>query len=356
MICILLNHLSLYPSAWQYFTGRGGMWISAAEGFFFISGLMVGLIRGFEYKNTKSLSFIANKLAKRALSLYIILICSSLLSLLIIYFVYKISGSIPFYQPSIFKNINNLFWEMIKLNAIFGWSDFLRFYVIFLIISIPMLWLLKKNMWYLVMGIAILCWFEPRLAIFPFDVFYFYMLTYFLLGLSFGYYYDEIKFYYDKFSSNTKKNIETASILLILSIIILNYLTNFIKIPSDLNINSITRSLTLYKFQRNPFTEVYLYNNRSGILRLPIFIILSAGVFFIFKKITPFISKRLDWLIGELGRNSLRAYVVGGIMTLLLRYWVRDTTFVYNTLVSFLFIYIILKLINFKWLKSILPR
>ena len=46
LIIILLNHLSYYPSGLDIITGRSMMYVSAAEGFFLISGIVLGLVRG----------------------------------------------------------------------------------------------------------------------------------------------------------------------------------------------------------------------------------------------------------------------------------------------------------------------
>ncbi len=44
LIVILINHIELYPSFFDFFTGRGRLLVSAAEGFFFMSGLLVGMV------------------------------------------------------------------------------------------------------------------------------------------------------------------------------------------------------------------------------------------------------------------------------------------------------------------------
>ena len=43
---IVVDHLELFPSGFDILTGRGLLWMSAAEGFFFLSGMMIGMVRG----------------------------------------------------------------------------------------------------------------------------------------------------------------------------------------------------------------------------------------------------------------------------------------------------------------------
>ncbi len=41
---IIIDHLYLFPNAFQIITGLGQLWVSAAEGFFIISGILVGYL------------------------------------------------------------------------------------------------------------------------------------------------------------------------------------------------------------------------------------------------------------------------------------------------------------------------
>ena len=45
ILVIVSVHLAYYPSLLGVFDGRGQLWTSEAEGFFFISGLLIGIIR-----------------------------------------------------------------------------------------------------------------------------------------------------------------------------------------------------------------------------------------------------------------------------------------------------------------------
>ena len=70
LIVILLDHLAYYPSGLDIFTGRGLLYISTAEGFFAISGLVLGIVRGRKLLK-KPLSIAAKLLLKRSVQLYI---------------------------------------------------------------------------------------------------------------------------------------------------------------------------------------------------------------------------------------------------------------------------------------------
>lgn len=46
LIVILLNHLSFYPNGLSLLTGESMLYASTAEGFFVVSGIVLGIIRG----------------------------------------------------------------------------------------------------------------------------------------------------------------------------------------------------------------------------------------------------------------------------------------------------------------------
>lgn len=359
MIVILLNHLRLYPSVWQYFTGRGEMWISAAEGFFFVSGIMVGLIRGSEYKISDSIGKVSKKLLKRSALIYLVYLGSvmAFLALILILKKINIDPTIGTLQgtPKI-NDINKFIWNVMTFSQDLGWTDFLKYYVIYLILSIPLLFLLKQKMWYLVIGLAILSWIEPRLASFPINVNYFIWFTYFSLGITFGYHYDYIKKVYNGLPIWLKSLLPVAIIIIFVATILLNWFINYYKFPNTLNIFDHLRSFTTYRWRSNSFTEQFLINNRTGILRLPVFLIYASGIFIIFKKCESLIKSKLDWLLGEIGRNSLRAFVIGGIFTFIFKLWANDTSFIYNTFISAIYILVVLKFISLKWIKGIVPN
>ena len=70
LIVILLDHLAYYPSGLDIFTGRGLLYVSTAEGFFAISGLVLGIVRGRKLIK-KPLRTPAKLLFKRSWQLYV---------------------------------------------------------------------------------------------------------------------------------------------------------------------------------------------------------------------------------------------------------------------------------------------
>jgi hypothetical protein len=46
LVSIILNHLQWYPNGLDWVAMRGSLLVSAAEGFFIISGILLGIVRG----------------------------------------------------------------------------------------------------------------------------------------------------------------------------------------------------------------------------------------------------------------------------------------------------------------------
>ncbi len=69
LVVIIIDHLGRFPSGFELLTGRGELWITAAEGFFFISGMMVGVTRVAKIK-ARGFKAIWQSLWRRSAVLY----------------------------------------------------------------------------------------------------------------------------------------------------------------------------------------------------------------------------------------------------------------------------------------------
>src|SRR3954466_14178860 len=70
LLIIMVDHIELYPNGFDVFTGKGRLWVSAAEGFFFISGLLIGMV--YRRRLALGMKFIFKKMWRRAAELYIV--------------------------------------------------------------------------------------------------------------------------------------------------------------------------------------------------------------------------------------------------------------------------------------------
>lgn len=147
IIVIILDHLQRWPSPFLYLTGEGRLWVTAAEGFFIISGLLIGYLRAYKQANVPLID-LAKKLWQRAATLW-------LWSVLITFFVVSLivllpgDGSmLPKLPSSHFVTSLPVFvWSVISQQHVNDWIYFLRMYAIVLAITPLFLWLLRRGQW-----------------------------------------------------------------------------------------------------------------------------------------------------------------------------------------------------------------
>lgn len=145
VIIIILDHLQFWPSPWQYMTGEGRLWASAAEGFFIISGLLIGYLRAYKEQH-KPLKEISYKLLKRAgmLWLWCIVITAVVVALSVVLpgnnsLLPKLPEASVLGQPASFL------WNIVTMNYTSDWIYFLRLYAIMLALTPVFLWLIRRN-------------------------------------------------------------------------------------------------------------------------------------------------------------------------------------------------------------------
>ena len=150
VVIIIIDHLQLWPSPLRYLTGEGRLWVTAAEGFFLISGLLVGYIRGFKNKD-KSLKDISIKLIKRAGILYI---WGVGITLAIIFFT-KMYGGGSVILPDLpnkeqMESIPHLLWAIVSTDYFSPWIYFLRLYAIMLLATPVFILLLRQGKYHII--------------------------------------------------------------------------------------------------------------------------------------------------------------------------------------------------------------
>jgi hypothetical protein len=144
---IFIDHLQFWPSPLKYITGEGRLWVSAAEGFFLISGLLIGYIRA--YKGQKhSLKDLSIKLWKRAGMLYV---WGVVITLYIVVFSLWVGG--PQTHPLLPKlpdasqlsSAGIFIGNVVSANFFSDWIYFLRLYAIMLAVTPLFLWLVRRK-------------------------------------------------------------------------------------------------------------------------------------------------------------------------------------------------------------------
>lgn len=309
MVAIILNHLQWYPSGLDWVAMRGALLVSAAEGFFLLSGIVLGMVRGRKLLD-KPFRVSATLLLKRGLLLYVTTVVLTFLFMVIGWLFFMDNpGLKPGIRP-IDQPIGEVIMGILSFKYLYGWADFLRLYSIFIIASPLMLWLIRKNKWYIAAAISVGLW-----ALFPWvhehgdnSAEILMVLSWqliFFAGMTIGFYWKQIMDGWQNLSNKVRKPIYatilfTAGATLLANIVIVSM--DNLGIPSDA-ISSWYRSiLPLFFKEELPLARLVLFG---------LWFMLG---YFIIKKFESPIAKYFGWLLIPFGQNSLYVYILHAVL------------------------------------------
>lgn len=185
LVTLIVNHIPWTPSLFSFITGRGELFASAAEGFFVVSGILVGYIYGQKIIGSPRPTFY--RIWKRGFVLYILSVIGTLFfTLLALRFSPSVVGIEP-WNGSIQSYLLNTF----TLRYSYGWTDFLNRYALFMFAAPFALWLISRQKAWVVMGLSVLIWLVLRENVYfmPFSAWQ----LIFMFGLVIGYYLPQIE-------------------------------------------------------------------------------------------------------------------------------------------------------------------
>jgi hypothetical protein len=154
LVVMVVDHLHSFPSLFEPLTGRGHMWASAAEGFFAISGCLVGLLRGGEVRGGR-IAEVTSKLVRRAALLYLWSVSLTL--------AYTLAGRLMANPPTVTLEISGdpplrLLVRALCLRYTYGFADMLPIYALFLALAPLALLLLSGGFTTLVLATSLAFW------------------------------------------------------------------------------------------------------------------------------------------------------------------------------------------------------
>lgn len=153
LVVIFINHMAWSPTLYDVLTGQSHLFASAAEGFFVISGMLVGYIYAERILSQTKQTFI--RLFKRAGWLYLLSIGFTTLYTLITLFLPPDTVRGQYLSPS----IGEFIWNTLTLQLNYGWADFLSRYAIFMVFAPFAIWLAAKKLSWLLALISIAVWY-----------------------------------------------------------------------------------------------------------------------------------------------------------------------------------------------------
>lgn len=355
MVAIILDHLNFFPNGLDWWSARGSLFVTTAEGFFLISGIVLGIVRGAKLVN-EPFRRVAKLLLKRGLQLYLTSIILVLIFTLVgwWFFINSPGLKVGIIPPG--TNFFEVLWKVVTLQYIYGWADYLRLYAIFLLASPLVMWCLRKGRWYVVLIASFLLW-----TLFPADPTIpdqtqelLQPLSWQLLffgGMTIGFYWQNITTWWRQQNPLYTRTTRWTIVILAAVTIFCNVIITFgpiyfdtphlLGLPADLN----------YKLYIGFFDK-----ERLPLTRLLLFILWFWAAFFVFKRFEPQIKKWLGWLLLPFGTNSLYVYTVHAFIIFFVHLWLSSNTLAVNFLVAASIILLIRLMIHYQVLMKVIPR
>ncbi len=335
IVTIIVDHLSRWPSIFGVMSGHALLWVTAAEGFVIISGLLIGYIRGFKNR-AQPLSTINNKLVRRAVLLYVWSVISSLAYVAIIWYVH-LKGGAPT-PPFAFNNWGDVILKTVTLQYTNVWVFFLTYYAIFLAVSPLAVWLLRQGRAWLVVTISLavlaLGW---RLGNQTLQ-----WQALFFIPSVVGYHLEAIHSWWFSLKKSRRHTI-TASIWILtiltisVSVICTYYPTGIESLASSLNGLFAKDSISIYRM-----LMAFLW---------------FTGYLLFFSTIKNWLEKWFGWLLGLIGSHSLTAYILHGVALCIISYFtISGSDLVVNSLLGIVAIMIVWSLVRMPAVRAVIPR
>lgn len=328
---IIIDHLWRWPNIFQYVTGRGELWVSAAEGFILISGLLVGYVHGYKKRKTplKPLSF---KLIKRGIMLYIWMWLTTIPLVAITWNWSPIGGMA--YIPVQVGDWNQLIKLMFEFNYAHSLTHFLYLYALYLMLSPVVIWTLRKGKWWLVIGASILAYLygiQHEIEWLQWQILFFSATT-------IGYYFEYLLNTFRLLPTKLKLAIRFGSIALMLG--------------------TFTYSLNIIlAYEPGTYTDPTFTRRPLSFPTVPMALLWFAGLLSAFTYLVPMLKKWGSFLL-VFGERSLTAYILHVVPLVIVQILFKPTVgeFWFNTLLAAGCVAFTWALLKIPGINHIIPR
>ncbi len=350
LVIIILDHLFWYPNGLDWVSGRGELFVSAAEGFFLISGIVLGIVRGQKLIN-KPFAVGAKLLLKRSVQLYITSVVLMLIfTLLGWWFFMNNPGLKPGIRPPS-EGFWSVFIGALDYKYIYGWADFLRLYAIFIFVSPLVLWLLRRGWWYIVLGLSV-----GTYLLLPFAQAH---TTYtdellmpitwqliFFGGFVIGFHEQRIRRFWQSLSHRFRRIFMRTVFVLTTITLGFNMILAF---GSDLSsrLGAIEAAL-----------DPFFIKETLPPARIALFALWFVAGFWLFHHYREVINRRLGWILLPFGMNSLYVYTIHAFVIFFVHMVMLNASpnILINIVGTLLVLGIILLAVRTKFLMKIIPR
>jgi hypothetical protein len=335
IVVIIIDHMARWPSLLGLLTGKALLWITAAEGFVMISGLLVGYVRG--YKNRLlSMKEVSIKLLKRALILYLSSIIATIIYTVIAWYI-TFEGGAPG------TDIDKVQWvdlvtQTLALQYTFVWVHFLTLYALFLAVSPVAIWLLRRGNWLQVIALSVIAliigWMTDNQALQ-------WQALFFIPSVA-GFYLEKIMAFWRNLSAKSRKILTSSVIAVTLTTILISVVFTFYASAFQSLADSVNNLF--------PKDSISLW-------RLIVAFLWFTGFILLFSLGRKWIAKYFGWLLLPLGTRSLSAYILHGVAIFTISFFVLPSdSIIINTLIGIACVLIVWLLLKLPIVKKVIPQ
>ncbi|MDB5177153.1 MAG: hypothetical protein JWN75_821 [Candidatus Saccharibacteria bacterium] len=321
LVIIISTHIAWRPSLFTFVGGGGQLFASAAEGFFTISGLLVGYLYGPRVlKETKK---VFKKIWKRAALLYFLATFFTLF-----YTAWAVlQPNSQVYTTLYTRDPVRFLIDTFTLRYAFGWAEFLNRYAMFMIFAPFAVWLVAKGRAWIVAIISFAIWFFLRETdqFLPFSS---WQLV-FMFGIILGYYLPHIEAWFKDLPRARQRFI----FITVCSAAFVSYLFSvwlFVVAPLVLPSDAAT---IIFHNQLAPYFD----KNHLAPARVVIGILWFAALYLLYRRYDKQISRYSMGIFEILGRQSLFVYGLHAFLLFSIDLYLRPSgdSIIANTLVTF---------------------
>ncbi len=326
----MIDHIELYPNGWDIFTGKGRLWVSAAEGFFFMSGLLIGMI--YRRRLAFGLRLIFLKMWRRALELYVAGVGLTLLFVAWVEFTHHppikdtLPSPFPWHQDIV---------QTLLTHFTYGWADFLVHFAILMLIAPLVFYVIAKGKWWLALVGIITVWF------FRGQSFTLAWQLIFNLGILIGFYWQQIEVWFRRLKAHRRREIKLGLATLAGLTFVISYASVYVL---SLLFHLWGANLLPHWWQHVAYDwgnwnhDVWLYADKwtMGPLRVVLFLLWFTVLYWLVRRYEKQIARTSRGLLELLGRNSLFVYVAHAFIVFIFKMYLipSSTSVVQNLLIT----------------------
>jgi hypothetical protein len=330
LLVIMIDHIELYPNIFDFATGKGRLWVSAAEGFFFMSGLLIGMI--YKRRLHLGMKFIFKKMWLRAAQLYVVGVSLTFLFLCWVEFTNHapIKDTLPMPLPW-----HHIIKETLLMRFTYGWADFLVRFAILMIFAPFVFYLVAKGKWWLaVVGIVGAWWFRGQGFTLAWQLI-------FNSGIIIGFYWQTIENRFRSLRSNQRRMIKNSFAAAALVSFIASYASVYVL---SLLFHLWGWHRLSLPLQHVAFTwgwinhDLWIYADKwtMGPLRVALFFVWFPALYWLVRRYETRIARSSRGILELLGRNSLFVYTVHAFIIFTFKMYLipLKTDFLQNFLIT----------------------